>query len=40
MVIISKKRILLVLFILGISVLIFKITGSVYKNSIETVAYL
>ena len=38
MVIISKKRILLVLFILGISVLIFKITGSVYKNSIETVA--
>lgn len=38
MVIISKKRILLVLVILGISVLIFKITNSVYKNNIETVA--
>ena len=38
MVIISKKRILLVLVILGVSVLIFKITNSVYKNNIETVA--
>ena len=38
MIIISKKRILVVLIILCISLSIFKINNSVYKNNIETIA--
>lgn len=38
MIIISKKRILVVLIILCISLSIFKINNNVYKNNIETIA--
>ncbi len=38
MVIISKKRLFLVILILGISVCIFNITNKIYKKDIEVVA--
>ena len=38
MIVIGKKRIILIIFILGISVFIFKMTNNTYKDNIETVA--